>query len=331
MRVVVALGGNALLRRGEPLTAENQRANAQVACKALAPVALEHQLVISHGNGPQVGLLALQGSAYSEVDLYPLDLLGAQTEGMIGYLIQQELGNELPFEKRLASLLTLIEVDRNDPAFQDPTKPIGPVYAEDEAKRLADEKGWVFKPDGHSFRRAVPSPVPQRIFGIEPVEWLLEHDCVVVCAGGGGIPVMYTDEPAPAGRRLVGVEAVIDKDLASALLAKDLRADALVIVTDVDAVYADWGTPDQRAIRRASPEALSQTEFAAGSMGPKVRAACQFAEETGGLAAIGSISDTPALLRGEGGTIVTRDADALEYDDEIGALPTAAVLKNDPS
>jgi carbamate kinase len=314
MRVVVALGGNALLKRGEPLTAKNQRANARVACKALAPVALEHELVISHGNGPQVGLLALQGSAYTEVDPYPLDLLGAQTEGMIGYLIQQELGNELPQEKRLASLLTLIEVDPNDPAFEDPTKPIGPIYEQDESERLAKEKGWVFKPDGDSFRRVVPSPLPQRIFGIEPVQWLLEHHAVVICAGGGGIPVMYTDEPVPAGRQLVGVEAVIDKDIASALLAKDLRADALAIVTDVDAVYSDWGTPNQRAIRRATPEALAESEFAAGSMGPKVRAACSFVEETGGLAAIGSIEDTPALLRGEAGTIVTRGVDGLELD-----------------
>jgi carbamate kinase len=315
VRVVVALGGNALLRRGEPLTAENQRANARVACKALAPVALEHELVISHGNGPQVGLLALQGSAYTEVDTYPLDMLGAQTEGMIGYLIQQELGNELPQEKRLASLLTLIEVDPDDPAFEDPTKPIGPIYTEDDAKRLTEEKGWVFKPDGDSFRRVVPSPLPQRIFGVEPVEWLLEHDAVVSCAGGGGIPVMYTDEPVPAGRQLVGVEAVIDKDLASALLAKELRADALAILTDVDAVYTDWGTPEQRAIRRAAPEALGESEFAAESMGPKVRAACSFVEETGGLAAIGSISDTPKLLRGDAGTIVTRDADGLEFDE----------------
>jgi carbamate kinase len=315
VRVVVALGGNALLRRGEPLTAENQRANARVACKALAPVALEHELVISHGNGPQVGLLALQGSAYTEVDPYPLDMLGAQTEGMIGYLIQQELGNELPFEKRLASLLTQIEVDRDDPAFGDPTKPIGPIYTEDEAKTLADEKGWVLKPDGDSFRRVVPSPLPRQIFGIEPIEWLLSQSAVVVCAGGGGIPVMYTDEEVPAGRRLVGVEAVIDKDLASALLAKDLRADALLIVTDVDAVYDDWGTPNQRAIRRATPEALSQAEFAAGSMGPKVRAACSFVQETGGTAAIGSIADTPALLRGEAGTLVTPDADGLERAD----------------
>jgi carbamate kinase len=312
LRVVAALGGNALLRRGEPLTAENQRANARVACKALAPVALDHELVISHGNGPQVGLLALQGSAYTEVEPYPLDLLGAQTEGMIGYLIQQELGNELPFEKRIASLLTLIEVDRDDPAFGDPTKPIGPIYGEDESRRLGEEKGWVFKPDGDSFRRVVPSPLPQRIFGIEPVEWLLDHGAVVICAGGGGIPVMYTDDPAPAGRQLVGVEAVIDKDLASALLARDLRADALAIVTDVEGVYADWGTPEQRVIRRASPEALAETEFAAGSMGPKVRAACSFVEQTGGLAVIGSISDTPALLRGEAGTIVTRDAAGIE-------------------
>jgi carbamate kinase len=312
MRVVAALGGNALLRRGEPLTADNQRANARIACKALAPVALEHELVISHGNGPQVGLLALQGSAYREVEPYPLDLLGAQTEGMIGYLIQQELGNELPFEKRLASLLTLIEVDPDDPAFADPTKPIGPVYTQQESARLADEKGWVYKPDGDSFRRVVPSPLPRRIFGVEPVEWLLDHGAVVICAGGGGIPVMYTDDPVPAGRRLVGVEAVIDKDLASALLARDLRADALAIVTDVEAVYSDWGTPDQRAIRRATPDALAETEFAAGSMEPKVRAACSFVEETGGLAAIGSISDTSALLRGEAGTIVTRDAAGIE-------------------
>jgi carbamate kinase len=315
VRVVVALGGNALLRRGEPLTAENQRANARVACKALAPLALEHELVISHGNGPQVGLLALQGSAYTEVDPYPLDLLGAQTEGMIGYLIQQELGNELPFEKRLASLLTLVEVDANDPAFGDPTKPIGPIYSKEDADRLAEEKGWVFKPDGDSFRRVVPSPVPQRIFGLEPLEWLLDRGCVVICAGGGGIPVMYTDEPAPAGRQLVGVEAVIDKDLASALLARDLRADALAIVTDVDAVYEGWGTPEQRAIRRATPEALAGTEFAAGSMGPKVKAACSFVEETGGLAVIGSIADTPALLRGEAGTVVTREAEGIELAD----------------
>src|SRR6478752_3033607 len=265
MRVVVALGGNALLRRGQPLTAENQRANARAACKALAPVALEHELVISHGNGPQVGLLALQGSAYTEVDTYPLDVLGAQTEGMIGYILQQELGNELPFERHLATLLTMIEVDAADPAFADPTKPIGPLYDAADAERLGSEKGWTFKPDGNSLRRVVPSPLPKRIFEIEPIKALLAQGCVVICAGGGGIPTTYTDEPSPAGRRLAGVEAVIDKDLASALLAIDLDADVLAIVTDVDAVYSGWGTPEQRAIRSATPASLAASEFAAGS------------------------------------------------------------------
>ena len=308
MRVVAALGGNALLRRGEALTAENQRANARAACKALAPVALEHELVISHGNGPQVGLLALQGSAYTEVETYPLDVLGAQTEGMIGYIIQQELGNELPFEKHLATLLTMIEVDADDPAFADPTKPIGPLYDAEEAARLEAEKGWSFKPDGDSLRRVVPSPQPKRIFEIEAIKGLLESGAVVICAGGGGIPTKYTDEPAPAGRRLVGVEAVIDKDLASALLAIDLDADVLAIVTDVDAVYEGWGTPEQQAIRRATPASLMASEFAAGSMGPKVRAACQFVERTGKRAVIGSINDTAALVQGEAGTVVALDA-----------------------
>jgi carbamate kinase len=306
VRVLVALGGNALLRRGEPLTAENQRTNARAACRALAPVALEHELVISHGNGPQVGLLALQGAAYPDVETYPLDVLGAQTEGMIGYILQQELGNQLPIERRLASVLTLIEVDSNDPAFADPTKPIGPIYTREEADALASAKGWTFKPDGESYRRVVPSPLPQRIFGIEPVRWMLGHNCVVICAGGGGIPVMYVDEPVPAGRRLVGVEGVIDKDLASALLAAELGADVLAIVTDVDAVYTGWGTPDQQAIRSATPEMLRGSEFASGSMGPKVRAACNFVEQTGGVAAIGSIADTEALVRGEAGTRVAR-------------------------
>jgi carbamate kinase len=312
VRIVVALGGNALLKRGEPLTAENQRANARIACRALAPLARENELVVSHGNGPQVGLLALQGAAYTPVETYPLDVLDAQTEGMIGYVIQQELGNELPFDRHLATLLTQIEVDAADPAFGNPTKPIGPVYEKDEADRLAGEKGWTFKPDGESYRRVVPSPVPQRIFEIEAIRALLETGCVVICAGGGGIPVMYTDEDVPAGKQLVGVEAVIDKDLATALLAADLGADAFLIVTDVDAVYTDWGTPEQRAIRRATPEALAGAEFAEGSMGPKVRAACNFVERTGGFAAIGSITDTEKLLRGEAGTVVATDAAGLE-------------------
>jgi carbamate kinase len=305
VRIVVALGGNALLRRGEPMTAENQRDNVASACAALAPLAREHELVVSHGNGPQIGLLALQGAAYTKVKTYPLDVLDAQTQGMIGYLIMQELGNLLPADKPLTSLLTMIEVDPDDPAFGNPTKPIGPIYTADEASELADEKGWSFKPDGTSMRRVVPSPRPKRIFGVESVRVLLEHGGVVICAGGGGIPTIYTDEPVPAGRRLAGVEAVIDKDLSSALLAAQLHADALLIVTDVDAVYADWGTPQQRAIRTTTPADLAAAQFAAGSMGPKVTAACEFVERTGGVAAIGSIDDAPALLDGTAGTSVT--------------------------
>jgi carbamate kinase len=312
MRVVAALGGNALLRRGQELSAENQRENARAACKALAPVALEHELVISHGNGPQVGLLALQADAYKAVDTYPLDVLGAQTEGMIGYVLEQELGNELPFEKHIATLLTQIEVDADDPAFANPTKPIGPLYDADEAARLESEKGWTFKPDGDRLRRVVPSPAPKRIFEIEAITALLEKGCLVICAGGGGIPTAYKGDAAPAGRRLEGVEAVIDKDLASALLAIDIGADVLAIVTDVDAVYEGWGTPDQRAIGRTTPQDLGASEFAAGSMGPKVRAACQFVERTGKLAVIGSIDDTERLVRGEAGTVVALEQQPLQ-------------------
>jgi carbamate kinase len=312
VRVVVALGGNALLQRGQPLTAENQRANAQTACAALAPVAMEHELVIAHGNGPQVGLLALQGSAYKAVETYPLDILDAQTEGMIGYIIEQELGNLLPQERPLATLVTMIEVDGADPAFQNPTKPIGPIYDKAEADRLAAEKGWAFKPDGESFRRVVPSPAPKRIFEIGAIRLLLEQGAVVICAGGGGVPTRYTDEDVPAGKRLVGVEAVIDKDLASALLAIDLGADLLAIVTDVDAAYANWGTPEQRPIRRADPATLRAQGFAEGSMGPKVLAACEFVEQTGKRAVIGSMGDTPDLLSGAAGTTVTLDASGIE-------------------
>ena len=235
-------------------------------------------------------------------------MLGAQTEGMIGYMLEQELGNELPPERHLATLLTMIEVDEADPAFAHPTKPIGPLYDEAEAARLEREKGWTFVADGDSMRRAVPSPAPKRIFGIDVIRTLLEHGVIVICAGGGGIPTAYTDEPAPAGRRLEGVEAVIDKDLASALLAIELGAEALLIVTDVDAVYEGWGTPDQRPIRSATPDELAAREFAAGSMGPKVHAARWFVERSGGFAAIGSIDDTPALLRGEAGTRIALQA-----------------------
>jgi len=231
---------------------------------------------------------------------------------MIGYIIEQELGNELPRERPLATLLTMIETDGDDPAFANPTKPVGPLYGAAEADRLTSDRGWTFGRDGESFRRVVPSPRPKRIFEIHAIEALLEQGAVVICAGGGGIPTRYTDEPVPAGRRLVGVEGVIDKDLAAALLAVDLNADVLAIVTDVDAVYSGWGTPDQHPIRRASPEELDAAAFASGSMGPKVRAACRFVERTGGRAAIGSIHETAALVTGEAGTVVTHERDRAE-------------------
>jgi carbamate kinase len=283
------------------MTASVQRANVRLAAPALAAVARAHQLVLSHGNGPQVGLLALQAAAYEEVEAYPFDVLGAQTEGMIGYLLEQELGNVLPFEVPIATLLTMIEVDPTDPAFADPTKFVGPVYGEAEAMQLASEKGWVVKPDGDRWRRVVPSPLPTRIFEIRPIRWLLDREVVVICSGGGGIPTMY--EPG-ADRKLVGVEAVIDKDLASELLAREVEADLLVMVTDVDAVYADWGTPQQKRLEHVTPSQMADYEFAAGSMGPKVAAAVGFVEQTGKRAAIGGLQDIEAIVAGTAGTQV---------------------------
>lgn len=310
MRVVVALGGNALLKRGEPMTAEAQRRNIRVAAEAMAPVAGEHQLVISHGNGPQVGLLALQGAAYRPDEAYPLDVLGAETEGMIGYMIEQEMGNLLPFEVPFATLLTMVEVDGGDPAFQDPTKFVGPVYEKPEADRIKTEKGWVFKQDGAKWRRVVPSPLPKRIFEIRPIRWLLERGTIVICAGGGGIPTMY--KPG-AERMLIGVEAVIDKDLCSELLARDLDADLLIMATDAAAVFIGWGTPEARAIHRANPSAIARHSFPAGSMGPKVEAACRFAMATGKVAAIGALADIPAIVRGEKGTLIGRSFDGMTW------------------
>ena len=308
MRIVVALGGNALLRRGEPMTAENQRANIRIAAEQIAKITSGNELVVAHGNGPQVGLLSLQAAAYTSVSPYPLDVLGAETEGMIGYMIEQELGNLLHADVPFATLLTQVEVDPKDPAFQNPTKPIGPVYSKAEAESLSAEKGWSIAPDGDKFRRVVASPKPKRIFEIRPIKWLLEKGSIVICAGGGGIPTMYGSDG-----KLQGIEAVIDKDLCSALLAEQLSSDLLVIATDVSAAFIDWGKPTQKGIARAHPDALEELGFAAGSMGPKVQAACEFARNTGKVAVIGSLSDIEAIVQGKAGTRVSTERPGIDY------------------
>ncbi|WP_059020447.1 carbamate kinase [Mycobacterium sp. M26] len=302
MRIVIALGGNALLQRGQPMTADNQRANIRLAAQRIASIAPGNQIIVAHGNGPQVGLLALQSAAYTSVTPYPLDVLGAETEAMIGYVIEQELGNLLPFEQPLATVLTMIEVDPDDPAFTHPTKPIGPIYDEPTARRLAADNGWAIAPDGDSFRRVVPSPKPQRIFEIRPIRLLVEQGVIVICAGGGGIPTMYDEDGT-----LRGVEAVIDKDLAAGLLAKQLDADLLVIATDVDGVYTGWGTDQQRRLGSVTVSDVRGLDLPAGSMGPKVAAACDFATTTGNEAVIGSLTDIDAIVAGSAGTRVRPD------------------------
>jgi len=308
VRVVVALGGNALLQRGQPMTSEHQRENVAIAAECLAKVAGQHTLVVSHGNGPQLGLLALQAAAYREEEAYPLDVLGAATEGMIGYMLEQELGNRLPFEVPLATVLTMVQVDADDPAFMDPSKFVGPVYDKAAADRLVAEKGWVVKQDGTAWRRVVPSPKPARIWEIRPIRLLVEQGIVVVCAGGGGIPTMY--DPTRE-RTLIGVEAVVDKDLTSALLARELDADVFVMATDVDAVYTEWGTPESRPIAQITPSELRPMDFPAGSMGPKVEAAIEFVERTGRRAVIGRLDDIERLVAGTAGTNVVPEAAAV--------------------
>jgi carbamate kinase len=298
MLAVVALGGNALLRRGDPLEIEVQRANVRRAAAAVAELAREHAVVVTHGNGPQVGLLALQADAYREVAPAPLDVLGAESEGMIGYLIEQELASLLP-RREIATLLTQVEVDPSDAAFATPSKPIGPVYPEAEAVRLARERGYAVARDGAGFRRVVASPEPRRVRELSAIRTLLAAGVLVVCAGGGGVPVVVH-----AAGGIEGVEAVVDKDLASALLACELEADALLLLTDVSAVFLDWPSPACTPIRRATPAELRALRFAPGSMAPKVEAACRFAERTRGVAAIGALEDAARLLHGETGTIV---------------------------
>jgi carbamate kinase len=309
MRVVVALGGNALLRRGAPMTVAGQRAAIAAAAEPLARLVPDHELVVSHGNGPQVGLLALQAASYDHVSEYPFDVLGAQTGGMIGYLLESELSNHLGDRTPVAVLITRTLVDPGDPAFADPTKFVGPTYTRVQADHVAQEHGWQVKPDGDVFRRVVPSPAPVRILELDPIRWILGHGGVVVCSGGGGIPTARDPNGA-----YVGVEAVVDKDLASAVLARDLQADTVIIATDVDGVYLDWGTPQSRRIRHAHPDDLALHDFAEGSMGPKVAAAIQFAQETGGRAMIGSLDDLDGLVAGTSGTEVSTARPGLQVD-----------------
>ena len=293
--VVVALGGNALLRRGEPLEADTQRQNIATAAKTIAEIAKTYNVVLVHGNGPQVGLLALQGLEYKKVNPYPLDVLGSETQGMIGYMLMQELHNLEPTQ-HVSCMLTQMTVDPNDPAFRDPTKPIGPVYNEQEARELAEKHQWTIKPDGEYFRRVVPSPQPTGIVEDEAITSLIEKGHLVICTGGGGIPVKEENG------KLIGVEAVIDKDMSAAFLAKQINADALLILTDADAVYLDWGTPTQKALRSTTPNELSNYQFDAGSMGPKIEASCEFIKQGGKLVGIGALEDGLDILNGIAGT-----------------------------
>ena len=306
MKIVIALGGNALLKRGEPMTAENQRENVKTACAQIARVYDGNQLIITHGNGPQVGLLALQNNAYKEVPMYPLDVLGAETAGMIGYMIQQELSNTVPSSASIATVLTQIQVNPKDPAFQKPSKPVGPVYSKEEADKIAAEKGWTMAPDNDKYRRVVASPKPVNIFGLEPLKTLIDHKYIVVCGGGGGIPTWLDDK----GKQH-GAEAVIDKDLATALLATLIDADLFVIATDVDGAYLDWGKPEQKRIALAAPDAALAFGFASGSMGPKIEAAANFAKATGKDAVIGALADIEQIVAGKAGTRISGKAEGV--------------------
>lgn len=303
--VVVGLGGNALLARGEePSDAEAQRRHVAFAARSIARLAHE-SLVVTHGNGPQVGFLALQAAAAGE-GAFPLDVLDAESVGMIGYLIDQELSNELP-GRDIATLVTQVEVDPDDAAFSAPSKPIGPWYDEHRASALEAERGWTFVERGGKFRRVVPSPEPRRVVEMRAIRLLVEAGVLVICAGGGGIPVRVD-----ASGALHGVEAVIDKDRSTALLATELGAGALLLLTGIPAVYTDWGDPLAHAIRRASPEQLRSLAFEPGSMGPKVEAACRFVDATGSTASIGALADAAAILEKRAGTVI--DPESLEME-----------------
>ena len=307
MKVVIALGGNALLRRGERADADVQMANVRIAAKAVAEIAKEHNVVLTHGNGPQVGLLALQADAYKDVTPYPFDVLGAESQGMIGYMVAQCVGNDLP-DRQVGNIITQTEVDPNDPAYSDPRKFVGPVYDKETAEKLAAERGWTIAADGKYFRRVVPSPQPKKIVEIDTIRQLVDSGAMVIASGGGGIPVIRNEQG-----RLEGSEAVIDKDMSASIMAAELDADALLILTDAPSIALDWGTPDQKEIKEVSPEKLQEYSFAKGSMGPKVEAVCRFANTGKGFGAVGRLEDALDILNGKAGTIIRKGADFKLY------------------
>lgn len=307
MKVVIALGGNALLRRGERADADVQMANVRIAAKAVAEIAKEHNVVLTHGNGPQVGLLALQADAYKDVTPYPFDVLGAESQGMIGYMVAQCVGNDLP-DRQVVNIITQTEVDPNDPAYSDPRKFVGPVYDKETAEKLAAERGWTIAADGKYFRRVVPSPQPKKIVEIDTIRQLVDSGAMVIASGGGGIPVIRNEQG-----KLEGSEAVIDKDMSASIMAAELDADALLILTDAPSIALDWGTPDQKEIKEVSPEKLQEYSFAKGSMGPKVEAVCRFANTGKGFGAVGRLEDALDILNGKAGTIIRKGADFKLY------------------
>jgi len=312
--VVIALGGNALLKRGEDLTIANQRKNIQEGMKSLAAVINQHPTTLVHGNGPQVGLLMLEGAAYEKetgLEQISLDVLDAETEGMIGYMLEQELQPYLARGRGLVTVLSQIVVSPNDPSMLNPTKFVGPVLTKEQAAKLTVP----IKPDGKYYRRVVPSPLPVQMVEheLQVVRQLTASNCVVICGGGGGIPVMED----PVTGKYIGIEAVIDKDRAATMIGIALQARGLLILTDVPAVATDFGKSDQMYIRSVAAQKLASMHhhFPAGSMGPKVEAAVEFVEKTGGWAAIGSLQDAPKILSGHAGTTILGNApaDFIEY------------------
>jgi carbamate kinase len=295
-RIVLALGGNALLKRGETADIDTQRANARAAAAAIAPLADDHEIVITHGNGPQVGFLALQQAALPDDRKYPLDVLGAESEGLIGYLLELELRGLLPGRKP-ATFLTMVEIDPEDPAMARPAKPVGPVYNSGDWQALSAQFGWRGVADGDGMRRVVPSPLPRSILQAETLRDVLAAGGMPICAGGGGIPVFWDRE-----NRLTGVEAVIDKDWTSARLAVEVDADLLVLLTDVDAVYENWGDANASPVPCLSAIDVNALPLPPGSMGPKADAAAWFAETTGNPAAIGALFDAAGVVAGRSGT-----------------------------